>query len=117
MSNAFLANEHRKARKQHRCCECGVAIAPGETYWHYRGITDGDVHSQNTCDKCEELRNDVIATWDPQDAMEGFEFRRLGDYCHEDPAMLERWRLIWNRSVSLGFAKGAALPNNKQEEN
>jgi hypothetical protein len=49
--------------------------------------------------------------------MEGFEFRRLGDYCHEDPAMLERWRLIWNRSVSLGFAKGAALPNNKQEEN
>lgn len=109
MSSAVIANEHRKARRKHRCCECRAHILPGQTYWHYFGTTDGASHSHKTCDLCEQLRDDVLASWDPQDAIEGFEFRRLGEYCHEDPDMLPRWKAIWNRSVEQGTAKRLIL--------
>ena len=106
MSSVCLANEHRKARRKHRCCECGIVITPGQTYWHYFGTTDGESHSHKTCDLCETLREDMLSSMDPQDAIEGFEFRRLGEYCYEAPLLFPRWKEIWNRSVEAGSAKG-----------
>jgi hypothetical protein len=93
VSHLQLGNEHRKARKPHRCCECWRKILPGEQYWHYRGISEGDPVSENTCEACESLRNDVYNAWPTCERTEGFIFGELGDYCDGEP-FLSRWKAI-----------------------
>jgi hypothetical protein len=45
----------RKARKPHRCCECGYEIKPGERYEHYWGKYDGETAAIDTCIICMEI--------------------------------------------------------------
>ena len=52
----------RKARKAHRCCECGGIIQPGEQYTYHSGIWDGDPDSYKICPDCEQLRKEYNAT-------------------------------------------------------
>lgn len=44
-----------KARKEHRCCECGKTIRIGERYERYAGKYDGDFCSIVTCLICAEI--------------------------------------------------------------
>ena len=46
----------RKARKPHRCCECGRTIHAGEKYEHVWGIWDSRPDTFNTCHLCTDLR-------------------------------------------------------------
>jgi len=45
-----------KARKQHKCCECGSAIQPGTQYQRISGIWDGEPSRFKTCADCVERR-------------------------------------------------------------
>lgn len=68
----------RKARKQHKCCECKKEIQPGELYQYSSGIWDGRPDSYKQCLNC----------WDI--------FRAAADdagYCDEGPSfgMLKDW--------------------------
>lgn len=45
----------RRARKPHRCCECGITIAPGEQYQVACGKWE-EFNSFNTCMPCVEIR-------------------------------------------------------------
>ena len=45
----------RKARKPHRCSECGKTISPGDRYEHYWGKYDGEVCAIDTCAVCAEI--------------------------------------------------------------
>lgn len=38
---AVFGQEQRKARKEHKCCECAGLIKPGETYTYSHGVWDG----------------------------------------------------------------------------
>lgn len=49
--------DKRKARKEHRCYECGCKIAPGETYEVVSGLYDGQWETFKTCPDCVELRD------------------------------------------------------------
>lgn len=49
----------RKARKQHRCCECRKIIAIGEEYEYISGVWDGTPDSFHTCEKCADLRDSM----------------------------------------------------------
>jgi len=53
------AYEHseRKARKQHRCCECHGTISTGEHYHYHSGIWNGQPASYKVCRDCDELRS------------------------------------------------------------
>lgn len=42
----------QKARKLHKCGECGRGISPGETYWKVFGVHDGDAFSGKWCGHC-----------------------------------------------------------------
>lgn len=53
--------ELRRARKPHKCGECGSAIQPGETYENVWGIWNGCPETYKTCQRCLELRNYVSA--------------------------------------------------------
>ena len=46
---------NRKARKQHKCCECSLAINPGDTYSYSSGIWDSQPLSFKLCNSCESI--------------------------------------------------------------
>lgn len=42
----------RKAKKEHKCCECGDTIKPGERYEYIFCIFEGEVDNYKTCEFC-----------------------------------------------------------------
>lgn len=52
----FLHDSYPTARKQHKCCECGKTIAPGEKYLRETGKWD-DIKTFKTCTDCESIRD------------------------------------------------------------
>lgn len=47
----------RKARKEHRCGECGESIGAGQRYEYVSGIWDGEPSSHKTCLSCQQIRD------------------------------------------------------------
>ena len=45
-----------RARKDHKCCECGNTIQRGEHYWRFAGVWDREFNHYKVCTGCEELR-------------------------------------------------------------
>lgn len=54
--NEFYHDATRKARKQHKCCECHRVIEPRETYQRAAGKSDGNLWNYSTCFLCAEIR-------------------------------------------------------------
>lgn len=52
---SFYHQEIRKARKPHKCNECGTPILPGERYEHVRAKWDY-VDNLDTCERCLDIR-------------------------------------------------------------
>lgn len=52
-----LTEQHRKARKTHRCNECYRDIQTGETYLYETHIWDGKVNTHKTCQHCLVVRS------------------------------------------------------------
>ena len=46
----------RRARKEHKCCECHGLILPGSRYEYTSGIWDGDPMDFKTCLTCVAIR-------------------------------------------------------------
>lgn len=59
-----MISEIRKARKQHRCCECPSPIMPGEHYEHVSGVWDGRGESFKTCEPCAVFRQQFMQDLD-----------------------------------------------------
>lgn len=45
----------RKARKQHKCCECLYFIKPGDNYIYSSGVWDSTPDSFKQCIECANL--------------------------------------------------------------
>lgn len=101
----FCEVEIRKARKSHKCCECGREIEPGESYEHVRGKWYGEIDSFDTCLLCVEIRTVFSCgeSWQYQslwEDMEEYAFERLttASECFTELSaeakafVLERWR-------------------------
>lgn len=53
--NPVWREQVRRARKQHKCCECVVPILPGQRYRHGSGISaNGDAFSLKWCCSCDD---------------------------------------------------------------
>lgn len=48
----MLQSGQRKARKEHRCDECGRTITVGEFYLYEGGVFEGDLQVYKTCAHC-----------------------------------------------------------------
>ena len=44
-----------RAKREHKCCECGGTIRAGETYRSFWGVWDGEAKTYKTCADCEDL--------------------------------------------------------------
>ena len=63
-SNEFYHELIRRARKPHRCCECGETIARGQSYERATGKSDGTIWAVSTCLDCRDIRKAfVCGTW------------------------------------------------------
>lgn len=51
-----LADETRRARKEHRCSECGRTIAVGESYQYIVGKSEGELCDSRCCAHCRVAR-------------------------------------------------------------
>jgi hypothetical protein len=82
----FAEDRVVKARKPHKCTECGGAIGVAEQYHHYSGKFDGHFFVEKICRRCEFDRLRVVEhelaegchwdeAWPP--------FGGLVDYLHE----------------------------------
>ena len=57
----YREERDRKARKPHKCGECGSAIKPGESYWYATGRCEGDWFDAKVCQRCTALYDWVKA--------------------------------------------------------
>ncbi len=73
----------RKARKEHKCCECHGVIQRGELYHYHHGIFDGNPVHYKVCDDCEVLR--VRVDRDVRYDDERTPFEGLCDTAQEEP--------------------------------
>lgn len=73
--NSFMSEEHRKARKQYRCCECGKNIVVGQKHEYARGRNDGGFWQERTCLVCSEIRETFCC--------DGWIYGSLWDGMHE----------------------------------
>lgn len=55
---SFWDESQRKARKTHKCSECGRAIEAGEVYRYCRWVLEGQWDTSKMCGHCE-----VAAEW------------------------------------------------------
>ena len=47
------------ARKEFKCCECGVVIGRGEKNERAFGVWQGDASTFHTCMRCVEIREEI----------------------------------------------------------
>ena len=82
-SAAFCATTMRRARKDHRCYECGDTIEPGETYEVIEGMWDGSFETYKTCSGC-------VAAWSILEA---------AGWCRVFGDLRETWREHWTKDL------------------
>ena len=56
-THMFSEAESRKARKEHKCSECGRIIITGEQYIYDSGVWEGEVGTYKTCQDCKSIRD------------------------------------------------------------
>lgn len=60
-TSTVIADEIRRARKPHTCCECGETIHPGSVYTYERTRHyDGYMQSFKTCARCRNIRDEYF---------------------------------------------------------
>lgn len=55
-----LCEKTRRARKDHRCGECGETIPAGALYLYEATLFDGSVSTHKTCARCWQVRRDYF---------------------------------------------------------
>lgn len=83
----FFRQTLHRARKQHRCCECGKIIRIGEEYEYSAGKWDGDVTQYRTCFMCSTIRNAACSS--------GFTFEMLWEDIYEECFVDDLGELNW----------------------
>jgi hypothetical protein len=74
--NDFYSETKPRARKPHRCCECGETIHVGAVYQRASGKADGEIWTTRSCAVCCEIRSAfVCGSW---------EFGRLWESIREE---------------------------------
>jgi hypothetical protein len=50
----------RKARKHHKCSECGWTILPHSTYWEISGLWEGKWGHYKQCLHCQQISDRLV---------------------------------------------------------
>lgn len=81
----------RRARKEHRCCECYGPILWGERYEYSSGVWDGGPDNFKTCEPCAAWRNALAKADDTCDCVPfGDLWATIEEWAHEQELELTR---------------------------
>ena len=97
---------HPRARKPHRCHECGTTIPPDTTYWYFWAVTEEGFGAAKVCEECEVIRAWLEETLGKRNAPETRVCLGRLEECllEEAPAYLERSDV--RELVARGIPKG-----------
>lgn len=62
----LYSNSWPVAKKQHKCCECGSDIDPGEKYRRISGLWEGEFLTYKQCEICADIfdeTNNELGSW------------------------------------------------------
>ena len=87
-----FGNFERRARKSHKCCDCGREIKTGETYNYGKGLMDGYYFMDaKTCAQCQAAAGWLTAVCN------GYLYEGIGE------ELREHWDEEWQfRCLALG---------------
>lgn len=51
--------QHRRARKEHKCCACKETIRRGDLYWYVFVIFEGVSEEWKRCLRCEKMHDEI----------------------------------------------------------
>jgi hypothetical protein len=105
-------HDQRKARKEHKCCECEGVIWKGEVYHFHHGVWDGVAASYKVCSDCEALKAEVDRDVKHDD--ERTPFGELAEAVRE-PRLGQYMAIRWKRGAPV--APWLAEVVNKEKSN
>lgn len=109
----FTNNTHRRARKEHKCCECKTEIERGESYWHISTVQDGSWSDFKQCNFCYEVAESAVDYARSENMPDEHYpiYGQLRDFIYEnDSFMLSVWPLeTWQYFVDKGLASDSQL--------
>jgi hypothetical protein len=92
--------EQRRARKPHRCIECGREIAAGELYQYARGyFYDGGWCTYRSCLNCDAARTWLVVQCG------GSLFHGLGEELQEHWDYSTEYRSVWLARAIVGMRR------------
>lgn len=98
MSYDCHTDKHPKARKDHRCAECGGLIRKGVVYHKQTGIYDSHPYTWSVHKDCAQLffkMNDDSGSWiDDQTRLSDFSLEEIQDYRGYFPHAVCRFEFI-----------------------
>jgi hypothetical protein len=83
-------HEVRKARKQHRCTDCGGVIAVGVMHNYYRMLYDGIWSTDRRCSACDE-KAEAFTIAEGCHAPIGALYETLRECASEDPDFIRNY--------------------------
>ena len=54
--SVWVSSKVSRARKKHRCEDCGATVLPGQSYWRLFSVYDGKGSSSKSCVRCKAAR-------------------------------------------------------------
>jgi hypothetical protein len=81
----------RRARKPHKCCDCGAEIKPGDEYLSIFGVWEGEAESFCMCLLCEDMRTQCEFACVPLGRMVNDIYSRPDDQTMEVVAFKRRY--------------------------
>jgi hypothetical protein len=94
---------YRKARKDHKCCECRGVIRKGEHYFYHHGVLDGRGCDFKVCEDCGHLKEEIDSHI--KDPYERVAFGELYMYVFEDDDIS-----LMQRYINLKQKRNADIP-------
>lgn len=106
--NEFYRESPHVARKEHKCCETGRLIQPGERYWRCRMKFDGDFREYVQCEGAYHFARYLNLILNRSEYLHGdgcvVEFRGIAEYVaewrSEQPEIADEWDRVRNGHVT-----------------
>ena len=85
LSSDLFRKTIRRARKPHKCCECGATIQPSSKYADIFGVWEGDEMGYKQCLECNQIGEKITKEDDCGYGIgELYEYLLDGDYLNFD---------------------------------
>lgn len=100
----------RRARKEHKCGECGRTIREGERYSYTSMKFEGEFSDHKTCVRCDRVRDAIFKKYEIDCGIP------LGGLFSEiESTVIEQMRVVWKRNDNPRPCRRHLSPDGENE--